>query len=46
MADLRLSSEVLGELITAFNGFGDLLYQACIDQLAADVGPFRARHIT
>jgi hypothetical protein len=31
MADLRLSSEVLSELVTAFNGFGDLLYQACTD---------------
>jgi hypothetical protein len=31
MADLRLSSAELGELITAFNGFGDLLNQACLD---------------
>jgi hypothetical protein len=36
MADLRLSSEVLSELITAFNGFGDLLYQACADIRAGD----------
>lgn len=31
MADVRLSSAVMNELITAFNGFGDLLYHACAD---------------
>lgn len=36
MADLRLSSKVLSELITAFNGFGDLLYQACADIRTGD----------
>lgn len=36
MADLRLSSELLSELIAAFNGFGDLLYQACADIRTGD----------
>jgi hypothetical protein len=36
MADLRLSSEVLSELITAFNWFGDLLYRACVDIRTGD----------
>jgi hypothetical protein len=31
MANLKLSSDVLNELVAAFNGFGDLLYQACVD---------------
>lgn len=31
MADVRLSSEVMNQLITAFNGFGDLLSHACND---------------
>jgi hypothetical protein len=36
MANLKLSSEVLDELITAFNGFGDLLSQACTDIRTGD----------
>jgi len=36
MAGLRLSSELLNELIAAFNGFGDLLQQACADIRTGD----------